>query len=120
MLSLNARRRLLPWLFPLAQYARYGPFDGQDYGLPRHYFWGAPESWAQALDLRRRGDAADLLLLGGLTLRDLRALDDALDLAHGFGLAARHEERDVAARRLHDDAGEAQDAPRLCGERRVE
>ena len=40
----------LPWLFPLAQYARYGPFNGQDYGLPQHYFWGAPELWAQALD----------------------------------------------------------------------
>jgi hypothetical protein len=42
---------LLPWLYPLAQYARYGPFNGRDYGLPQHYFWGAPESWAQVLDL---------------------------------------------------------------------
>ncbi len=46
---------LLPWLYPLAQYARYGPFSGQDYGLPQHYFWGAPESWAQALDLLTGG-----------------------------------------------------------------
>ena len=42
---------LLPYLFPLVQYARYGPFDGQDYGLPRQYFWGAPESWGAALRL---------------------------------------------------------------------
>jgi hypothetical protein len=46
---------LLPWLFPLAQYGRYGPFNGQDYGLPQHYFWGAPESWVQAFDLLTGG-----------------------------------------------------------------
>lgn len=46
---------LLPWLYPLMQYARYGPFSGQDYGLPRHYFWGAPESWGQAIDLLTGG-----------------------------------------------------------------
>ncbi|MDQ2998660.1 MAG: DUF2723 domain-containing protein, partial [Chloroflexota bacterium] len=46
---------LLPWLYPLVQYARYGPFTGQDYGLPQHYFWGAPESWSQALDLLTGG-----------------------------------------------------------------
>jgi Protein of unknown function (DUF2723) len=46
---------LAPWLFPLAQFARYGPFDGQDYGLPRHYFWGAPGSWGAALDLLTGG-----------------------------------------------------------------
>jgi hypothetical protein len=42
---------LAPWLYPLAQYARYGPFDGSDYGLPRHYFWGAPSSWSEAMRL---------------------------------------------------------------------
>jgi hypothetical protein len=51
LLALCFAAGLLPWLYPLAQYARYGPFTGQDYGLPQHYFWGAPESWAQALDL---------------------------------------------------------------------
>jgi transmembrane protein TMEM260 (protein O-mannosyltransferase) len=51
LLALCFAAGLLPWLYPLAQYARYGPFTGQDYGLPQHYFWGAPASWAQALDL---------------------------------------------------------------------
>jgi hypothetical protein len=46
---------LLPWLYPLAQYARYGPFSGEDYGLPRHYFWGAPSSWAAVLDMLTGG-----------------------------------------------------------------
>jgi hypothetical protein len=55
LLALCFAAGLLPWLFPLAQYARYGPFNGQDYGLPQHYFWGAPESWAQALDLLTGG-----------------------------------------------------------------
>jgi hypothetical protein len=55
LLALCFAAGLLPWLYPLAQYARYGPFSGQDYGLPRHYFWGAPESWAQALDLLTGG-----------------------------------------------------------------
>ncbi|HEX5691972.1 MAG TPA: DUF2723 domain-containing protein, partial [Roseiflexaceae bacterium] len=40
---------LTPWLYPLVQFARYGPFDGVDYGLPRHYFWGAPQSWPAVL-----------------------------------------------------------------------
>ena len=30
-------------------------FYGQDYGLPQHYFLGAPESWAQAFDLLTGG-----------------------------------------------------------------
>jgi Protein O-mannosyl-transferase TMEM260-like len=42
---------LVPWLYTLVQYARYGPFDGSDYGLPQHYFWGAPRSWGQVFDL---------------------------------------------------------------------
>ena len=55
LLALCFAAGLLPWLYPLAQYARYGPFSGQDYGLPQHYFWGAPASWAQALDLLTGG-----------------------------------------------------------------
>jgi hypothetical protein len=55
LLALCFAAGLLPWLYPLAQYARYGPFNGLDYGLPQHYFWGAPESWAQALDLLTGG-----------------------------------------------------------------
>jgi hypothetical protein len=55
LLALCFAAGLLPWLYPLAQYARYGPFTGQDYGLPQHYFWGAPESWAQAFDLLTGG-----------------------------------------------------------------
>jgi hypothetical protein len=46
---------LTPWLFPLVQFARYGPFDGADYGLPRHYFWGAPQSWPALIDLLSGG-----------------------------------------------------------------
>jgi transmembrane protein TMEM260 (protein O-mannosyltransferase) len=46
---------LTPWLYPLVQYARYGPFDGVDYGLPRHYFWGAPQSWGALADLLSGG-----------------------------------------------------------------
>lgn len=45
-----------PWLYPLAQFARFGPFDGMDYGLPRHYFWGAPQSWGDVLDLMTGGE----------------------------------------------------------------
>src|SRR5262249_49363865 len=46
---------LTPLLYPLVQYARYGPFDGVDYGLPRHYFWGAPQSWSAAFALLAGG-----------------------------------------------------------------
>ncbi|MEN9934891.1 MAG: hypothetical protein RLZZ387_1470 [Chloroflexota bacterium] len=46
---------LTPWLYPLAQFAAHGPFDGQDYGLPRHYFWGAPRSYGEVLDLMTGG-----------------------------------------------------------------
>ena len=48
---------LLPWLFILLQYVRLGPFNGIDHGLHRYqdvahptYFWGAPISWAEAID----------------------------------------------------------------------
>src|SRR5581483_10945090 len=30
-------------------------FAGGDYGLPRHYFWGEPASWAEALSLLTGG-----------------------------------------------------------------
>lgn len=55
VLALCFAAGLLPWLYPLAQYARYGPFDGRDYGLPRHYFWGAPMSWGDVLGLLTGG-----------------------------------------------------------------
>jgi hypothetical protein len=55
ILTLCFAAGLAPWLYPLAQFARYGPFDGQDYGLPRHYFWGAPRSWGTVLDLMTGG-----------------------------------------------------------------
>lgn len=42
---------LTPMLYPFVQFARYGPFNGWDYGLPQHYFWGAPQTWADVLDL---------------------------------------------------------------------
>gem|GEM_PF-623430 len=46
---------MTPWLYPLVQYARYGPFAGMDFGLPRHYFWGSPTSWGAVLDLLTGG-----------------------------------------------------------------
>lgn len=42
---------LTPMLYPFVQFARYGPFNGWDYGLPQHYFWGAPQTWADVFDL---------------------------------------------------------------------
>ncbi len=69
---------LLPLLYPLVQYARYGPFDGMDYGLPRHYFWGAPASWGAALDL----------LAGGVVRRGifrLPSLMEALEVLRMVG-----------------------------------
>jgi len=58
ILALCFAAGLTPWLYPLVQYARYGPFDGIDYGLPRHYFWGAPASWGQAIGLLAGGQIA--------------------------------------------------------------
>jgi hypothetical protein len=46
---------LLPWLYPPLQFARFGPFNGLDYGLPQHYFWGAPGSYAEVFDLMTGG-----------------------------------------------------------------
>jgi hypothetical protein len=55
LLALCFAAGLTPWLYPLLQFARYGPFDGGDYGLPRHYFWGAPQSWSAMFDLLSGG-----------------------------------------------------------------
>lgn len=69
----------IPWAFPLIQYARFGPFDGMDYGLPRHYFWGAPQSWGDVLDL----------LTGGTVRRGIFQLPDANALWATFQLVGR-------------------------------
>jgi hypothetical protein len=42
---------LLVWLYPAALFVRYGPFSGENYGLPQHYFWGAPATWRDVFDL---------------------------------------------------------------------
>lgn len=55
LLGLFAVVGLVPWLYPLIQYARFGPFSGEDYGLPRHYFWGAPSNWADAIGMLTGG-----------------------------------------------------------------
>ncbi|NOK57455.1 MAG: DUF2723 domain-containing protein [Chloroflexi bacterium AL-W] len=47
---------LTPLSYPLIQFARYGPFDGVDVGLPTYYFWGAPTSWRAVFDLMTGGD----------------------------------------------------------------
>jgi hypothetical protein len=58
LLALCFAAGMTPWLYPLVQYAHYGPFDGMDYGLPQHYFWGAPTSWGQTLGLLAGGQIA--------------------------------------------------------------
>ncbi len=70
---------LTPWLFPLIQYARLGPFDGQDYGLPRHYFWGSPTSWGEALGLLAGGP----LRAGALRLPSPAGLLETLAMVIG-------------------------------------
>ncbi|MGQ9549631.1 MAG: protein O-mannosyl-transferase family [Roseiflexus sp.] len=45
-----------PVIYPFVQFARFGPFNGLDYGLPRHYFWGAPQSWWEVVDLLTGGE----------------------------------------------------------------
>jgi hypothetical protein len=57
---------VLPHSYPLIQFARFGPFDGQDYGLPRAYFWGAPQHWGEVFDL----------MSGGAVRRGIFALPD--------------------------------------------
>jgi len=103
ILALCFAAGLAPWLYPLAQYARYGPFDGQDYGLPRHYFWGAPRSWGAVFDLigggaLRRGifrlpsaDAAlaVLRLVAGRMWFEFGPLGVALGVLGCFALARR-------------------------------
>lgn len=55
LLALCFAAGMTPWLYPLAQYARYGPFVGMDFGLPRHYYWGSPTSWGAVFDLLTGG-----------------------------------------------------------------
>ncbi len=55
LLALCFLAGLAPWLYPPLQFARYGPFNGLDYGLPTHYFWGAPQSYGEVLDLMTGG-----------------------------------------------------------------
>jgi hypothetical protein len=102
ILALCFAAGLTPLLYPLIQYARYGPFDGQDYGLPRHYFWGAPQSWGAALDLLSGGSLrrgifrlpqagaalATLRLVGERMLFEFGPLGVALGLL-GCGALAR-------------------------------
>ena len=47
---------LAPLIYPFIQFARYGPFDGINVGLPEYYFWGAPTSWQAVFDLMTGGD----------------------------------------------------------------
>lgn len=42
---------VLPHAYPLIQFARFGPFNGQDYALPVTYYWGAPHHWGEVFDL---------------------------------------------------------------------
>ena len=57
---------LTPLAYPFVQFARFGPFDGLDYGLPTHYFWGAPQQWRDVVDL----------MTGGAVRRELFAVPD--------------------------------------------
>lgn len=57
---------LIPLAYPFVQFARFGPFDGNDYGLPTHYFWGAPHHWRDVIDL----------MTGGAVRRELFAVPD--------------------------------------------
>lgn len=69
---------LVPWFYPFIQYARYGPFNGLDYGLPRHYFWGAPSSWVQVADL----------VSGGTLRRGIFRLPTLTDIHMTFSMLA--------------------------------
>ncbi|MFZ9858909.1 MAG: protein O-mannosyl-transferase family [Roseiflexaceae bacterium] len=61
---------LTPLTYPFVQFARFGPFDGNDYGLPTHYFWGAPQHWRDVVDL----------MTGGAVRRELFAVPDGATL----------------------------------------
>jgi len=58
---------LTPLVYPFVQFARFGPFNGIDYGLPTHYFWGAPQQWRDVVDL----------MTGGAVRRELFAVPDS-------------------------------------------
>lgn len=58
---------LAPLAYPFVQFMRFGPFNGTDYGLPTHYFWGAPQQWRDVVDL----------MTGGAVRRELFALPDS-------------------------------------------
>lgn len=50
--AVSALLGLMPWLYLATQYALFHPFDyyrGQ--GLPYHYYWGNPASWADVVNL---------------------------------------------------------------------
>ena len=79
LLALCFAAGMLPWAYPFIQYARFGPFDGIDYGLPRHYFWGAPQSWGEVLDL----------LTGGTIRRGIFQLPTADGVLATFQLVGR-------------------------------
>lgn len=57
----------IPLAYPFVQFARFGPFNGLDYGLPTHYFWGAPQQWSDVVDL----------MTGGAVRRELFVLPDS-------------------------------------------
>lgn len=63
---------LIPLAYPFVQFARFGPFDGSDYGLPTHYFWGAPQQWRDVVDL----------VTGGAVRRELFAMPDLPAIMH--------------------------------------
>lgn len=87
---------MAPQIYPLAQFARLGPFDGHDYGLPAGYFWGAPRTWGEVLDL----------MTGGAVRRGIFAWPDATGAA--LLLAG-------IARRLLFEFGPAGVAAGACG-----
>ncbi len=71
---------LTPLLYPVLQFARFGPFSGLDYGLPTLFFWGAPRNW---------GELADLLSGGAVRRGIFRLPDPAAALAVLRMVAAR-------------------------------
>jgi hypothetical protein len=103
LLALCFLAGMIPWLYPPLQFLRHGPFDGQDYGLPRFYFWGAPQTLADVLDLMtggtiRRGifrvpapaDAyATLQMVGRRVLFEFGPLGTLLGLLGAWRLARR-------------------------------
>lgn len=73
---------LLPHAYPLIQFARFGPFSGEDYALPVTYFWGAPRTWSDVFDLLGGG----VVRRGIFQIPDLpTALSMSLALARRMG-----------------------------------